>query len=389
MKGIIPMPVSNTQRDEVRQRFLRESTAYRVSSPLFSSLARASSEDDDMIELVAATRPGQSKGLLIFYVVQFLLMKSPETPLAQYFPSLTEHPKPAVEAFDTFREFCLEHRDEITELLSWRTVNTNLVEKAICLVPAFRYIQQLAGGAPLTLLELCCSAGINMLFDQYHYDYGVAGSVGPSDSPVQLECKIIGSGRPPVDVMPHIAQRVGVDLVKVNTSDPLEQLWMQAVLCPEWNAERRRLKAALSIRTQHELRIIQGDALGVVGPLLDELSGQLCILMSYCIGHWSNESVIALDELLRRASLHRDIHRLDVELKDVESPQTARTRLIRLSEAGLPVLRKRSPSRMDHTWYSGGQAQSRQLGEGDAFGEWLDWHVTETGLRASGGARGY
>ena len=383
MKGIMPMATTAALREEIRQRFLRESGSYRISSPLFSTLARACADDDDMIELVTATRPRQSKGLLIFYVVQYLLLKSPQSSLAQYFPSLTEQPKPTAEAFPTFKEYCLDHRKEVTELLSWRTVNTNLVEKATCLVPALSHIEQLSR-QPLTLVELCCSAGLNMLFDEYHFDYGAAGSVGPIDSPVQLNCKIIGSGQPPIEAMPKVVQRVGVDLVKVDPSDPLEQLWMQAVLCPEWRAERSRLKAALSIRTQRDLRVIQGDALEIVGPLLEELPGQVCILMSYCIGHWPNAAVTALDELLRRASHHRDIHRLDVELHDTEPSQTARTRLIRLSEAGLPVLKKRSPSRMDHTWYTRGDAQMRILGEGDAFGEWLDWHVSPS---ASEGGR--
>ena len=369
------MSETDSRRDAIRKSFLKESAYYSVSSPLFSTLARACSADEEVIDLCAATRNGQSKGLLIFYVVHYLLLRSPGTRLAQYFPSLTDRPKPVTEAFPVFREFCLEHREQITELLAWRTVNTNLCEKTVGLVPALRHIETLSS-EPLTLLELCCSSGLNMLFDEYHYDYGAAGSLGVAHSPVQLECKIIGTGHPPIGAMPKVAQRVGIDLVKVNPADPLEQLWMQAVLCPEWSTERARLKAALSIRTQRNLRIIEGDALEVAGPLLEDLPGNLCVLMSYCIGHWSLPARAALEDLLRRASRHRDIHRLDIEMPDSEPPQTARTRLRRLAEAGIPVMRKRSPSRFDHTWYSQGKAQSQLLGEGDIFGEYLNWSAS-------------
>jgi hypothetical protein len=381
MKGIIAMAVTDLQRDEIGQNFLAESAHYRLTSPLFSALARACAADDDMMELVSEARPGQNKSVLCFCVAHYLLLKSPEPRLAQYFASLTEQPRPATEAFPVFKDFCLSHRAEMKELLAWRTVNTNLVEKVSCLVPALRHIEKLSA-EPLSLLELCCSTGLNMMFDEYHYDYGASGRIGAVNSPVQLECKIVGSGCPPIDVMPTVAMRVGVDLVKVDLSDPLEHLWMQAVLCPEWRSEQTRLKAALALRAQRDLRIIQGDVLQVIGPLLEELPGRLCILMSYCRGHWSAGALTELDELVRRASRHRDIHRLDVDPPDTEPPQMARLRLLRLAEAGVSVLKKRSPFRMDHTWYAGTEAQSQLLGEGDIFGQWLDWSALEPDWRS-------
>ena len=375
------MPITDAQRDQISKNFFSEGALFQPSSPLFGAVARASATDRDILELVSEARPGQSKSVLLFCVVHYLLLKSPQEGLARFFGSITDRPRPATEAFPPFKEYCLGHRAEITELLSWRTVNTNLAEKTIGLVPALRHIEVLSGES-VTLLELCCSAGLNMLFDEYHYDYGKAGTVGVVNSPVQLKCKIVGSGQPPVDVMPKLAHRVGVDLVKVDLSDPSEHIWMQAVLFPEWKTERDRLKAALSIRRQRNLRIIEGDALKVVGPLLEELPGQLCILMSYCKGHWSAVALAELHEVLKRASQHRDIHRLDVDLPDNVSPQTARRRLLRLAEAGIPMLRKSSPFTMDHTWYTGGKPHSQQLGEGDFFGEWLDWHsVAATGSR--------
>ena len=113
----------------------------------------------------------------------------------------------------------------------------------------------------------------------------------------------------------------------------------------------------------------------MVEPLLQDLPGTLCILMSYCIGHWSLPARAALDDLLRRASRHREIHRLDVEMPETESAQAARTRLVHLARAGIPMLQKRSPSRIDHIRYTNGDAKSQQIGEGDIFGEWLDWHA--------------
>lgn len=368
----------NAQLDRIRQSFLRESTYLRVSSPLFSFLARCSADDDDILDLCSATRRGQSPGVLLMFVAHYLLLKSPEPKLARYFASLVDEPDPVGDAFPAFREFCMDRRPELMELLSWRTVNTNLVEKASFLLPAIQHVKRLSE-EPLTLLEICCSAGLNLLFDEYHYDYGAAGRVGAEDSPVRLDCKIIGSGRPPVDAIPRVAHRVGVDLVKMDTSDRLEQLWMEAVLCPEWRAERKRLRAALAIRNARELQILTGDALELLPSLLEELPGSLCILQSYCMGHWSAAAKIELEELLLSTSRRRDIHRLAIDMPERDLPAAARRRLANLAAAGIPILQKSAPSQIEHTWYANAEANTRLLGEGDIFGVWIDWQAGASG----------
>jgi hypothetical protein len=364
-----------THREILQKSFLKESTYFKISSPLFSAVSKACADDADILQLCAATRPGQS-AVLLPHVVHYLVLKSPQSAgrLSRYFRSVTEAPEPAEAAFPAFKEFCLQHRSEVSELLSWRTVNTNLVEKASCLLPAVRYVEKLSC-EPLTLLEICCSAGLNMLFDEYHYDYGPAGRVGSIDSPVQLICKLVGSEQPPVDRIPHIAHRVGVDLVTIDSSDPLERLWMEAVLCPEWTHERARLQTALALRVQRNLRTIKGDALEVLPTLLEELPGSLCVLQSYCMGHWSEPAKAALEEVLKRGSRHRDIHRIGIEMPESEPPETARDRLTKLAKARIPLLQKSFASRIEHTAYRSGRSTQQLLAQGDGFGVWLDWQV--------------
>jgi hypothetical protein len=229
----------------------------------------------------------------------------------------------------------------------------------------------------LTLLEICCSAGMNLMFDAYHYNYGSQGEVGDADSTVRLDCKVIGSSRPPIDAIPVVAERVGVDLVKMDPTVPADRLWMEAVLYPEWNKERERLRAALEIRVARGLRTVIGDALTVLPPLLEKLPGSLCVLLSHCLGQWPEDSRLALHEMLRGASRQRAIHRLDVELIHEESPQSIRGRLAKLVAAGIPLVQKSFPSRIEHTAYVDSKVKNRLLGQGDSFGVWLDWYAGE------------
>jgi len=154
-KGIEPMTEALARREMTRreitiQSFLKESTYFRISSPLFSALAKSCAQDEDIVDLCSSIRRGQSAGALLPFVVQYLLRNSPESPLAEYFPSLTDSPLPPAQAFEAFREFCLDRRSQIMELLSWRTVNTNLAEKACSLLPAIKHVAGLSN-EPLTL----------------------------------------------------------------------------------------------------------------------------------------------------------------------------------------------------------------------------------------------
>lgn len=366
----------NAQRDTAQGSFRYESSNLRFSSPLFATLAGACAEDDDICGLGSAVRPGQPIALLILLATQYLLFRAPESKLADYFPSMTDTPKPADEAFPVFREFCLDRREALQHLLSTRTVNTNLVERASIILPASQYVASLTK-EPLTLVEMCCSAGLNLLFDEYHYDYGVAGKVGRENAPVMLSCKVTGKSRPPIDAIPPVRYRVGIDLVKVDCSNPDGRMWMDAMLAPEWRIERARLRKALSLRADRDVRIVEGDMLSALPAILEELPGAPMILHTFCNGQWFAAAQGRLDEILRHASRHRDIHRIGVEIPDAEPPQEIRARLAAIAAAGISIRQKNLPGRIEHTRYSrGATGETELLGHADGMGSWIDWRAS-------------
>lgn len=364
----------SAQRDTTEGSFLYESTNLRFSSPLFAALARACAKDNDICALGSVIRPGQPIATLILSATQYLVFRTPESKLAGYFPSITDAPKPPDEAFPVFREFCLDNRKALLELLSTRTVNANLVERASTILPVCQYVTALTK-EPLTLVEICCSAGLNLSFDEYHYDYGVAGQVGSENARVRLSCRSIGKSLPPIDTIPRVRHRVGIDLIRVDCSDPDARMWMEAMLFPEWRVERSRLREALALRAAHPIQILTGDATVALPALLEELPGQVMILHSFCMGQWSSAAQNELDGALCRASRYRDIHRIGIEVPDGEPPETIRYRLAALSAAGISIRQKNLPGRIEHTPYLRGAAGERKLlGHSDGMGGWIDWH---------------
>ena len=62
---------------------------------------------------------------------------------------------------------------------------TNEVLRSACLLPGFLTVAA-ATGLPMRVLELGASAGLNQLWDRYHYDYGAAGPWGDPGATVRL-----------------------------------------------------------------------------------------------------------------------------------------------------------------------------------------------------------
>ena len=83
----------------------------------------------------------------------------------------------------------VERRDWIAEFLATQRVQTNEVQRAWALLPAFLSL----GASRLDLLELGPSAGLNLVWDRYRYRYQF-GSWGPVDAALELA----GDEREPV-----------------------------------------------------------------------------------------------------------------------------------------------------------------------------------------------
>jgi hypothetical protein len=73
---------------------------------------------------------------------------------------------------------------------------TNEVRRSLCLVGGFLTVAKRAG-LPLRCLEIGASAGLNMNWDRYRYEFGDGASWGGPDSPLHLAGEWTGGARPP------------------------------------------------------------------------------------------------------------------------------------------------------------------------------------------------
>src|SRR5712691_6979593 len=226
-------PRADAPLEALAQRFVRfadqECGDY---APLYDRLARGIACDPELLTLAAHARSGQQAPLLLLAAVHSLVLGGTNHALGAFYPSVM--PRAAVPAEDplpAFRTFCRDYRDALLALVSTGLVQTNEPRRCTVLLPAFTTVARLAGGRPLALIEVGASAGLNLLFDRYGYDYGAGRFVGDPAAPVRFTCALRGTVVPPLPAgLPPVAARVGIDLHPIRANDPQATRWLRALI---------------------------------------------------------------------------------------------------------------------------------------------------------------
>ena len=252
------------ERAWLRREFAR-SPAWFPTSPLYRALCRAVAADDALLDLAAERRPGQQPTNILFGVVHFLLLEDPGHELAAWYPSLAGDAARAPEtAGPAFARFCRERRADVVALLRTRLVQTNVVTRAGALRYAMGRDAELVD-EPVALLEVGCSAGVQLCFDRFHHTIGPVAS-GPDDATVRVEVAWRGAAPPRLGPLPAIADRLGLDLHPVDAADPVERRWLRALVWPENAGQAAQLVAALDVVAAERPALVQGDATdGIAG----------------------------------------------------------------------------------------------------------------------------
>lgn len=203
-------------------------------SPLYEEFALGVAKDADVIAFLHTLPEAKRQPNLLFGAVKFLTGVMPD--------------------YGAFRAFVVSHQDDLRDLMSVRSTQTNEPGRCAVLLPLLAALTP-----PIALLEVGASAGLCLLPDRYRYDYG-GRRVGPADSPVIFPCEPRGSVPVP-EAVPEVAWRLGVDLHPLDVTDPDTGRWLTALV---WagDAEREdRLRAAIKVASMNPPSVVSGDLL--------------------------------------------------------------------------------------------------------------------------------
>jgi hypothetical protein len=231
-----PASVRGERLETVAAAFRAVEQIYRsLGAPLYGALCAGGADDPDIIALASHAQQG-AQPIHLFASVHYLLLRDPDDPLSRYFATLTDQPAAPEQAFPDFARFCARHRDQILPLLKHRTVQTTYVERCRALMPPLSQVAKEAG-EPLNLVEIGCSAGVLLAFDQYAYELRGGRRIGRADAPLTLMTEVRGG--PPLSI-PKIGTRIGLDLHTVNVRSAEERQWLLALSFPEFRENNRR-----------------------------------------------------------------------------------------------------------------------------------------------------
>lgn len=328
----------------------------RGSSPLYERLALAVTEDEELLALAARGRPEQPAPNLLLAAVHSLLLGGAEHDLAAFYPTVSEPAQGRGDPFPRFRDFCREHEDAIVDLLRQRRVQTNVVERCGLFLPAFALVLKRSEGRPLHLVEVGASAGLNLLWDRYWFDYGAGRQWGDASSPVRIEVELRRTAEPPLPREPlAIADRTGIDLNPIDVRDAGAVRWLRALVWPEERETMRRLDAALALAAADTPTLLRGDALDLLPGVLAGAAGKtaLCVYHSHTLNQFSAEARRRFRDHLAGVGARRDLYWLSSEYRPTRDGEMRPTLAL--------------------VAFEDGRAQEQILAYCDHHGRWLEW----------------
>lgn len=337
----------------LRQRFINFAEKECVpASPLYARLARGVAEDEVLLNLAAHVQHGQPAPNMLLAAVQFLLLRQKDSALAKFYPTLTAQQcsRTNADPFPLWREFCLSHYSEIEKLLQTRLVQTNEVRRCALLLPAFAQLPQ-----PLALIEVGASAGLNLLWDQYHYQYSDGRSWGNSKSTVTLTSEWRGPLKPALPPEPvRVAARLGLDLNPIDLQNTEDVDWLRALIWPELTERAHLLKSAIAVAQAERPTVWRGDALELMPRALAQAppDATLCVWHSFTLNQFTPEARAAFTAQLAAVAAHRPLYKIGLEW----GTDCARLTLSTFTE---------------------GEECSTLLARCDPHGAWLEWLVAE------------
>jgi hypothetical protein len=214
----------------------------RGNSPIYERLALAIAGTPELLAFIAGLPPDRRQPNLFLAAVRQLCG--------------------VIEDTDRLVMAVRHDASRIRQLMLSRTNQTNEPGRCAVLLPLLALLPP-----PLALLEVGASAGLCLNLDRYGYDYGKRRIEPPTASAPVFLCWPNGAVPLPAAV-PRVVWRCGLDLDPVDLRSGDAVRWLETLVWPDQPERAQRLRAAIDLARADPPRIVKGDLLGDLEPLM-------------------------------------------------------------------------------------------------------------------------
>jgi len=229
------------------------------SSPLYERVAVALSESDEALRAIEAAPARKRHPSVILAALHDLALSGRAPALAAAYAA-ADGDAAAGAAIDTL----LRMTDSVVAIAVRRQTRTSETGHCAMLYPAIAEAARRVGATAVGLIDVGCSAGLNLNVDRVGITYSNGQSLGDPSSPVQQSSSVVGDRPIPARAMPDVVARVGVDLDPLDLTDADDARWLRACLWPDQPERIARLEAEIALAASAPPLLLRGDPVEVL-----------------------------------------------------------------------------------------------------------------------------
>jgi hypothetical protein len=279
-------------------------------SPLSESVAVALSESDDALRAIE-TAPARKRHPTVILAALHDLALADRAPALATAYAAGDGAAAAGAAIDTL----LRMTDSVVAIAAHRPLRANETGRCAVLYPAIAEAARRAGAEAVGLIDVGCSAGLNLNVDRVGITYSNGQSLGDQSSPVQMSASIVGGHPIPAGAMPEVVARVGVDRDPLDATDPDEARWLRACRWPDQPEPLARLEAELALAATDPPLLLRGDAVEVLPDAFARVPADVLpvVITTWALSQFPLESRLRFLHRLDEAATGRAVAWVSVE----------------------------------------------------------------------------
>ena len=201
------------------------------------------------------------------------------------------------------------HRGFLSDYVATQGVQTNEVQRSWVLLPLLLRVAQRTGAAEFDLVELGPSAGLNLVWDRYHYRYE-AGEWGPEDALLRFEGE--ERRRIPAELLdprPKVRARIGIDRAPIDVESEAGARLLRSFVWAGQDERLRRLDQAIEAVRADPPELVSGDFVEELPGVLAGLphDGLTVVFQTASFGYIGDEGRARVRSVLEEAGQDREL----------------------------------------------------------------------------------